>query len=146
MFQIIFFKVSLFIFSYYNYLVGQVKDGSKISGSARKSCPLYEEIDQLLETRGCLMHSCCGGGGFSVADVDVPAFEAYASEMVARMRGELELEAQLRDRKDRHKERMISIFAAAMQHIERTYPTQPNTLFLLPDNLHLTFLSPLTQW
>ena len=53
------FKASPFSFSYYNYPLGQVKDGN-ISGN-RKSCPLHEEIDQILGTLGCLMTTCCGG-------------------------------------------------------------------------------------
>ena len=50
--------------------------------------------------------------------VDVPGVSARE----ARMReSELELEAKIRDRGDRHKVRMISTFTAAM-YIERIYP------------------------
>ena len=73
---------------YYNYLLGQVKD-SNITSNARKSFPLDEEIDQILGTRAasCLpVVVASGGGGYSAADVDLPAFEEHASEMEARMR------------------------------------------------------------
>ena len=43
----------------------------------------------------------------------VPAFEERVSEREARMRERVELEAKVRDREDRHEERMTSTFAVA---------------------------------
>ena len=77
---------------------------------------LYEEIDQIF---GTLSASCLpvvvesGGGGFSAADVDIPAFEKCANERETRMRERAGARGQ--DQEDRCKERMISMFAAKYQ-------------------------------
>ena len=91
-----FFKAIFFLLY---YLVGQVKDGNNISGNARKSCSLYEEIDQILGTQAvsCPPVVVEGGEGVSSANVDVPAFEEHVSNRERK----LELEIKIRYREDK---------------------------------------------